>query len=594
MMSAFSSTSPAGATVINGSVLFQVWAPHARAVAVAGDFCDWDPHEHTMSCNNQGVWSVVCPHAKPGDLYKFVITDSHGDISWRVDPRAVECEAGPVGASKIYESRFLFTDHQWMARQNVGPLSIYELHVGSLGPAVTYRGIAQPLADYVEKLGFTHIEFMPLGHHPHDGSWGYHLTSFFAPNSRFGTVDDLKYLINYLHSRNIGVIMDWVCVHFAPDPWALARFDGTVLYEHPDPEHSHRLGWGSFAFNLADATVREFLIDSACYWISEFHLDGLRMDAIAALLTDAHTHLQHYRARYSGGPTTPMWTYKISHAPAAREHKTEIGFLRQLNARIGRDFPRVLKIAEDSSATAGVTAPINVHGLGFDYAWDMPWMNHSLHLLSTPPDDRALRSKELWAARGHTTDVLPGRQRILALSHDEVVHGKGSLLDRCAHAHHDPAHQQAMMAAYFAHMWALDGAKLVFSGMEFGQSSQWDHVEGLPWPEAGTPRGRMLTQLISTLNRLHRECAELWTGSCAIDAPAENISLITRCDSDFTLCAVTNWSDQPAHVQMSSGGQLILATDASAQVDENTLYSPGLSCTWIRYPTSPTPTSRVR
>src|SRR5262249_43882959 len=465
-------------------VSFAVWAPNARGVSVVGDFNSWDGRLHAMrSLGASGIWELFVPEVGEGARYKFEIgVQGVGPRMLKADPFAFRTEVPPATASVVHDLKhFRWTDRGWIeSRSTVDPekpLSIYEVHLGSWRwvheeghRPMTYREAATALADYVVQMGFTHVEFLPLAEHPFSGSWGYQVTGYYAPTARFGHPDDLRFLINYLHQRGIGVIMDWVPGHFPKDAHGLARFDGSALYEHEDPRKGAHPGWGTLIFNLGRNEVRNLLLANALFWIEEYQVDGLRVDAVASML-----YLD-----YSRGPG--QW---IPNRAGGRENEEAISFLREVTDTVRRKHPGVAMIAEESTAWPKVTAPASEGGLGFHFKWNMGWMHDTLSYFSKDPIYRAYHHRQL------TFGLLYAwsERFVLPLSHDEVVHGKGSLLGKMPG---DAWQRAANLRALFAWMWAHPGKKLLFMGGEFGQPRERNHDASLDWHVLENPAHQRL------------------------------------------------------------------------------------------------------
>ncbi|GAA2752346.1 1,4-alpha-glucan branching protein GlgB [Kitasatospora cinereorecta] len=510
---------------------FTVWAPNARAVGVIGDFNHWDGSAHAMRpLGASGLWQLHVPEAAEGHLYKYEILGEDGRLWQKADPFAFATECPPRTASRIHTS-----DHVWHdagRRPHQGPISVYEVHLGSWRPGLSYRALAEQLPSYVADLGFTHVEFLPVAEHPFGGSWGYQATSYFAPTSRLGGPDDLKYLIDRLHQAGLGVILDWVPAHFPKDDWALARFDGTALYEHSDPRRAEQPDWGTLVFDHGRPEVRNFLIASALYWCEEFHVDGLRVDAVASML-----YLDYSRGYGE-------W---LPNVHGGRENLEAVAFLQELNTVLHRRCPGVLTVAEESTAWDGVTRPVQAGGLGFDRKWNMGWMHDTLDYLGREPEHRR---------HHHTGMTFPmvyahAEDYLLPISHDEVVHLKGSLLAKV------PGERQRQLAdlrAYLAFMWAHPGGQLLFMGQEFAQPTEWSHESGPDWELLALPGHRGVRDLVRDLNRLYRTTPALWQrdrdhdGFRWIDADAaeENLLTFIRYDAEGRpLVCAFNFSSRP-------------------------------------------------
>ena len=475
-------------------VSFAVWAPSAQGVRVSGDFNFWDGVAHPMrSLGSTGVWELFVPNIGAGTIYKFNVLGKDGVWREKADPMAYATEVPPATSSVVYTSHHEWADHEWIQTRAASdphrlPLSIYEVHLGSWRPHLDYRGLADELVAYVKDSGFTHIEFMPLAEHPYAPSWGYHVTSYFAPSSRFGSPDDLRFLIDALHQAGIGVLVDWVPAHFATDPWALVRFDGTALYEHPDPKRGEHPDWGSFIFNYGRTEVRNFLVANAIYWIEEFHIDGLRVDGVASML-----YLDYSR---KDGQWSPNQF-------GGRENLDAVSFLQEMNATVYKRVPGVMTIAEESTAWPGVTQPTFNGGLGFGFKWNMGWMHDSLDYVSREPIHRQYHHNSMTFSMMYAYS----ERFVLPLSHDEVVHGKGSLIAKMPG---DRWQQLANLRAYLGFMWAHPGKKLIFMGSEFAQSHEWNSEKGLEWwlLEFAEHAGMLAT--VRDLNRVYREHPALW------------------------------------------------------------------------------------
>jgi 1,4-alpha-glucan branching enzyme len=482
-------------------VSFAVWAPGAQKVSVVGNFNAWDGSQHPMRARgNSGVWETFIPKLGSGELYKYEIKAPGLPVFLKADPYAFYAEVPPDTSSIVYESKYRFRDSHWL-KQRAGrehfrqPLSIYEVHLGSWRRKVeeenrpfSYREMSEALADYVFDTGFTHVEFLPLKEHPYGPSWGYQVSNYFAPSARYGCPDDFRYLVDYLHQRGLGVIMDWVPAHFPKDAFALARFDGTALYEHLDPRQGEHPDWGTYIFNYGRNEVRNFLVANALYWFREFHLDGLRVDAVASML-----YLDYSRKE-------GQW---LPNAFGGRENLEAISLLKELNEVVHRECPGVMMIAEESTAWPQVSHPVYAGGLGFDFKWNMGWMHDTLKYFQTDPLFRGGNHNAL------TFGLLYAWSEnfILPLSHDEVVHMKGSLLDKMPG---DVTQKFANLRALYAYMWAHPGKKLLFMGGEFGQWREWTETESLDWHLLEEPAHQGIQTLIGDLNRIYQKKSSLW------------------------------------------------------------------------------------
>jgi len=478
---------------------FAVWAPAARAVSVVGDFNSWDGRLHPMrSLGSSGIWELFLPGVAAGARYKFEIRTAAGELRLKTDPLAFAVDRAPGTNSITYQPAHRWADADWLAARAqrdhwTSPLSIYEVHLGSWrrtleGGDLDYAMLADQLAAHVTDMGFTHVELLPVMAHPFTGSWGYQVTSYFAPDPRFGSPDDLRGFIDRLHRAGIGVILDWVPAHFPRDDWALALFDGTALYEHADPRRGAHPDWGTLIFNLGRNEVRNFLIASALYWTAEQHADGLRVDAVASML---------YRdySRKAG-----EW---VPNERGGREDLEAVDFLRELNTVLHARVPGVISAAEESTAWPGVSRPTHAGGLGFGFKWNMGWMHDTLDYFSHDPVHRAFHHHELTFSMiyAYTENF------ILPLSHDEVVHGKGSLLAKMPG---DRWQRFANLRALYAYMWAHPGKKLLFMGQEFAQEAEWSHEHSLDWHLLAQSDHAGVQTLVRELNATYRSLPALW------------------------------------------------------------------------------------
>jgi 1,4-alpha-glucan branching enzyme len=478
---------------------FAVWAPNARGVRVLGEFNHWDGRAYPMrSLGGAGVWELFIPGVGAGMTYKYEICGP--DLVWRAkaDPLAAFTEKPPATASVVFDPAHEWGDQDWLTRRAeadvlTSPMSIYEVHLGSWRPGLTYVELAEQLAGYVTELGFTHVEFLPVAEHPFGGSWGYQVTSYYAPSSRFGSPDDFRFLVDRLHQAGIGVIVDWVPAHFPRDSWALARFDGTPLYEHPDPRRGEHPDWGTLIFNYGRAEVRNFLVANAIFWLQEYHIDGLRVDAVASML-----YLDYSREPGQWAPNEL----------GGRENLDAVAFLREVNATCYRLVPGITMIAEESTAWPGVTRPVHLGGLGFGLKWNMGWMHDTLAYLARDPVHRTYHHDQITFSMIYAFS----ENYVLPLSHDEVVHGKGSLLRKMAG---DEWKQFAGLRSLLAYMWAHPGKQLLFMGSEFGQASEWSEQEGLHWHLLEEDRNSGVQRLVTDLNRAYTSHPALWRQDAA-------------------------------------------------------------------------------
>ncbi|MEI2731477.1 MAG: 1,4-alpha-glucan branching protein GlgB [Dermatophilaceae bacterium] len=475
-------------------VAFAVWAPNATAVHVVGDFNGWDRLSHPMRMlAPSGVWELFVPDAHAGMNYQFAIRGQDTIVRLKADPMARFSEVAPKQASVVYESTYEWNDSEWMTTRATdnphnGPMSVYEVHVGSWRQGQGYRDLAEHLVNYVKDLGFTHVEFMPVMEHPYVPSWGYHVTGYYAVSSRWGTVDDFKLLVDYLHCNGIGVILDWVPGHFATDSWALGQFDGTHLYEHGDPRKGWHQEWGSYVFDFGRPEVRNFLVANASYWLEEFHIDGLRVDGVASML-----YLD-----YSRQPGE--W---IPNAYGGRENLDAVALLQEANATAYKRVPGVVTIAEESTAWGGVSKPTEFGGLGFGFKWNMGWMNDAVRYLGLDPVYRQYHHNYLTFALMYAYT----ENYVLPISHDEVVHGKGSLM-RKVRGNRDE--QIATVRAFLAYMWTHPGKQLIFMGSEFAQESEWSDGRSLDWWLLDQPLHYRVHALVRDMNAIYRSHPALW------------------------------------------------------------------------------------
>ncbi|MFJ6666892.1 1,4-alpha-glucan branching enzyme [Streptomyces sp. NPDC091383] len=478
---------------------FTVWAPNARGVRVAGDFTYWDGTQYPMrSLGASGVWELFLPGIGEGDRYKFEITSRHGHRFLKADPMARRTEVPPDTASVVTVSHYAWGDERWMAHRgdlpvHEAPFSVYEVHLPSWRPGLTYRQLADELPAYVAEMGFTHVELMPVAGHPFSGSWGYQVTSYYAPTPRLGSPDDFRYLVDALHRAGIGVIMDWVPAHFPKDDWALARFDGDPLYEPGNATRAEHPDWGTYEFDLGRTEVRNFLVANAVYWCEEFHIDGLRVDAVASML-----YLDY--SRDSG-----QWEPNVF---GGREDLDAVAFLQEMNATVYRRCPGVVTIAEESTAWDGVTRPTDSGGLGFGLKWNMGWMHDSLQYIQKEPVHRKYHHNEMTFSMVYAYS----ENYVLPISHDEVVHGKQALVSKMPG---DWWQRRADHRAYLGFMWAHPGKQLLFMGQEFAQGAEWAEQQGPEWwlladdyHSAGDHRG--VRALVRDLNALYRATPALW------------------------------------------------------------------------------------
>ena len=542
---------------------FAVWAPNARGVSVVGDFCAWDPVALPMrSIGSSGVWELFVPGVRDGAHYKYCVRGADGGTVDHADPMASATEVPPATASRVFTSEYEGNDAEWIAARATrdhsrSPMAVLEVHIGSWRPGLGYREFAHQLADHVAETGFTHVELMPVAEHPFGGSWGYQVSSYYAPTSRFGSPDDLRYVIDHLHSRGIGVLVDWVPAHFPKDEWSLGRFDGTPLYEHPDPRRGEQPDWGTYVFDFGRHEVRNFLVANALFWAEEFHVDGLRVDAVASML-----YLDYSRDE-------GQWEPNLH---GGRENLEAIALLQEVNATLHRAHPGVLTIAEESTSWGGVTAPTGTGGLGFSMKWNMGWMNDTLRYLALDPLYRTHHHGEITFSMMYAWS----ERFVLPLSHDEVVHGKGSMWERMPGAAWDRA---AGIRGLYAYMWAHPGKKLLFQGLEFGQTTEWDADRGVVWDDLDGWEGefhRGILACVRDLNAGYADNPGLWVlddepaGFSWIDANDADNSTLSFLRTDHagnTLACIVNFSGSPLRdyrIGLPSAGmwEEILNTDA--------------------------------
>ncbi|MGE0606277.1 MAG: 1,4-alpha-glucan branching protein GlgB [Pirellulales bacterium] len=477
-------------------VHFSVWAPNANEVAVIGDFNGWNKGSHRLSQRqSSGIWEGFVPGAAVGHRYKYwIVTPQAGFAQEKADPFAFGAETPPDTASVVVDLDYAWRDKAWMAERHKrnamsAPISIYEVHLGSwmLAPhgsenVVSYRVLAERLVEHVTSMGFTHVELLPVMEHPFYGSWGYQTSSYFAPTRRYGPPQDFMYMIDYLHQHHIGVILDWVPSHFVTDAHGLGRFDGTALYEHADPRQGFHPDWKSFIFNYGRNEVRAFLLSNAQFWLDKYHVDGLRVDAVASML-----YLDYSRPEGE-------W---IPNPHGGRENLEAVAFLRQLNEQVYKQFPDVLTVAEESTSWPKVSRPLYDGGLGFGYKWDMGWMHDTLAYLQHDPVHRKYHHNQITFRSVYAFS----ENFVLPLSHDEVVHGKGSLLNKMPG---DEWQKLANLRLLLGYQYAQPGKKLLFMGCEFGQTSEWNHDNVLDWKLLELPAHAGIRQWVQDLNHLYK------------------------------------------------------------------------------------------
>ncbi|HET9442707.1 MAG TPA: 1,4-alpha-glucan branching protein GlgB [Acidimicrobiales bacterium] len=527
---------------------FAVWAPNARSVRVVGDWNVWDGRVHPMrTLGSSGVWELFVPGVEPGARYKFEILTAAGHVTLKADPLAMATEQPPGTASIVAHTDHEWGDAEWMTRREQTdwlhrPMSAYEVHLGSWRRSpddgdrpLTYLELAEQLPDYLADMGFTHVEMLPVAEHPYGGSWGYQVSSYFAPSARYGSPDDFRVLVDALHRRGIGIIIDWVPAHFPKDDWALANFDGSALYEHADPRRGEHPDWGTLVFNFGRHEVRNFLISNALFWLEEFHIDGLRVDAVASML-----YLDYSRKEGE-------W---LPNEHGGRENLEAVHFLQQMNEVVYAEHPGAMTIAEESTAWPSVSRPVYLGGLGFGFKWNMGWMHDTLEYFSKDSIYRRYHHSEL------TFGLLYAftENFILPLSHDEVVHGQGSLFNKMPG---DRWQKAANLRSLYGWMWAHPGKQLLFMGSEFGQTAEWNHNASLDWHLLQYPEHQGLQDLVRSLNHLYAEHPALWErdftpdGFRWIDASDvdSNVLSFVRLGEDgrSTLACVANLAPVPRH-----------------------------------------------
>ncbi|MCU1346465.1 MAG: glgB [Acidimicrobiia bacterium] len=508
----------------SGRLHVAVWAPNARRVSVVGDWNNWDGRVDRLEpVAASGIWAgVVETGVEVGHRYKFELETAHGALVLKSDPMAQATEHPPDTASVVTKSHHVWGDEAWLqARASVDParrpMRIYELHLASWRPGVPTRELAHELAEYVAEIGFTHVELMPVMEHPFGGSWGYQVSGYYAPTARLGVPDDLRYLIDVLHQANIGVILDWVPAHFPKDQWALARFDGTALYEHADPRLGEHPDWGTHVFNYGRHEVRNFLIANALYWIEEFHADGLRVDAVASMLyRDYSREADQWVPNQFGG----------------RENLEAIQFLKELNTIVFAEHPDAVMVAEESTSWPGVTHPVEQGGLGFSHKWNMGWMHDTLEYLKRDPAHRRWHHHEL------TFGLLYAftERFSLPLSHDEVVHGKGPLLDKMSGDHWQ---RMANLRCLYGWMWAYPGSPLLFMGSELAQPHEWSADLGVEWGMLDHAENRGVVSLVQHLN----EQSVQWPAVWARDSEPGGFQWLEADDAHHSTYAFLRWDD---------------------------------------------------
>ena len=517
---------------------FSVWAPNAQAVSLIGDHNFWDRNSHQMHrIGSSGIWEIFVADIGAGTKYKFAVCGVEGRWVDHADPMARATEIPPLTASVVEESNYLWNDSSWIEeRAQFQPwrsaVSVYEVHLGSWKVGLSYKELATELVEYIQDQGFTHVEFLPVTEHPYGPSWGYQVTSFFAPTSRFGSPDEFKFLVDALHQAGIGVILDWVPAHFPKDEWALAKFDGTALYEHADPRLGEHPDWGTLIFNFGRNEVRNFLVASALYWLTEFHIDGLRVDAVASML-----YLDYSREEGE-------W---LPNKHGGRENLEAVQLLQEATSTAYKTHPGIMMIAEESTAWSGVTADTSGGGLGFGFKWNMGWMHDTLQYLTHEPIHRVYHHNEI------TFSILYAWSEnfMLPLSHDEVVHGKGQLVNKFPG---DRWQKLATLRALYGFMWAHPGKKLLFMGSEFAQNDEWNESAGLQWYLTEYAEHQGVQKTVAELNGIYRSTPALWekdtnpegfTWLVGNDGAANVVAFARWDENASSLVSVTNFSPVP-------------------------------------------------
>jgi len=502
---------------------FSVWAPNAQAVSLIGDHNFWDRNSHKMHrIGSSGIWELFIADIGVGTKYKFAVCGIDGRWVDHADPMARATEIPPLTASVVEESNYVWNDSSWMQQRSQfqswrSAVSVYEVHLGSWKLGLSYKELATELVQYIQQQGFTHVEFLPVTEHPYGPSWGYQVTSFFAPTSRFGSPDEFRFLVDALHNAGIGVILDWVPAHFPKDEWALAKFDGTALYEHADPRLGEHPDWGTLIFNFGRNEVRNFLVASALYWLTEFHIDGLRVDAVASML-----YLDYSR---KDGEWLP-------NKHGGRENLEAVQLLQEATSTAYKTHPGIMMIAEESTAWSGVTADTSGGGLGFGFKWNMGWMHDTLQYLSHESIHRVHHHNEI------TFSILYAWSEnfMLPLSHDEVVHGKGQLVNKFPG---DRWQKLATLRALYGFMWAHPGKKLLFMGCEFAQNDEWDESAGLQWHLTEYAEHQGVQKAVAELNAVYKSTPALWEK----DTNPEGFTWLVGNDGAANVVAFARWDD---------------------------------------------------
>ena len=546
-------------------VVFRVWAPHATAISVVGDFNSWKPGSHPMrKVDGDSVWELFIPGMKEYDVYKYCVTTRSGDLVYKADPYAFHAETRPSNGSKVYDlNGFVWHDTAWQSAQKKmdvinGPMNIYEMHAGSWkmkegGLPYNYSELADELIPYITEMGYTHVELLPVMEYPFDGSWGYQVTGYFAPTSRYGTPKDLMAFVDKMHEAGIGVIMDWVPAHFPKDQFGLYNFDGEACYEDPNPKRGEHKEWGTMVFDFGRSEVQSFLISSALYWLEQYHIDGLRVDAVASML-----YLDYNRKQGEWEPNKD----------GGKENLEAVAFLRKLNNTVLGRHPHKYMIAEESTAWPMVTKPASDGGLGFNFKWNMGWMNDMLSYMKTDPLFRAGNHNKVTFSFFYAFS----ENFVLPISHDEVVYGKGSLYGKMPG---DDWQRYAGVRALFAYQWAHPGKKLSFMGNEVAQYGEWDHDGSVDWDALNWPDHRGVQKLVADLNTLYKASPALWSQDfdpagfqwlTSDDADHNTLSFVRIGKDGEQMVVVVNFSGEAwedYQVPLTKGGKWteVLTTD---------------------------------
>ena len=554
-----------GSFLVDDKCTFRVWAPNAKKVFVTGDFCDWDARKYEMSAiNDKGLYEITIDNIKQFDSYKYVIISNYGQEIWKADPYAVHAETRPKTASKVYSlPDYTWNDEKWMTKRRVPyheAMNIYEVHLGSWrydenGNPLTYRQLVDELIPYVKEMSYTHIELLPVTEYPYDKSWGYQATGYFAPTSRYGTPEDFMYFVDKCHQNNIGVFLDWVPGHFTKDAHGLYEFDGTCCYEYSDTRKMEHKGWGTRVFDYGRNEVMSFLTSSAVYWLEKYHIDGLRVDAVSSMLFLNYCREEHESARNIHG---------------GFENLEAIEFLKNLNLYVKENYPGVSMIAEESTSYPKVTAGVDQGGLGFDFKWNMGWMNDSLDYIEVDPFFRKDSHNKFTFSMMYAFS----ENYILPISHDEVVHGKKSLIDKNPVAYED---KFSSLKAFLGYMYAHPGKKLAFMGIDIAQFIEWDEERQLDWFLLQYPKHGFTHRYVKELNKYYKNTAALWENDCnwhgfrwhVVDDNENNIFAFSRIDnSGKEVLVISNFSGQSLHsypIGVNTWGSYKIALNSDAK-----------------------------